>query len=128
MEELIALALEFLLQLFGELLFGLSLQCFGPRGPQSKTERWTLAIVLSLIGGGSVGLVSLLVFPRAFLHESSLRIANLVASPIAVGATMAALGRYRRSERRGPFRIDSFWIAFSFALAMTAVRFAAARR
>src|SRR4030095_7392089 len=105
----------------------MSLYRFGPRGPESKAARWMLAIVLSLVVGGAFGLASLLVFPRPFLKTPEARVVNLVLSPIAAGAAMYGIGRLRRSAKRGPIRVDSFWIAYAFAFAMTAVRFIARR-
>jgi hypothetical protein len=62
----------------------------------------TLGSVLwGLIAGG----LSLLIMPTAFIENPSLRLLNLLLTPVAVGAMMALLGRLR--ARRGALSFSS---------------------
>src|SRR6185312_17550550 len=69
------------------------------------------------------GAVSLLVFPRSFIASRELRLLNLIVTPLVAGETMRQIGKLR--ERRGQtlVKLDRFFYAFAFALAMALVRY-----
>jgi hypothetical protein len=75
-----------------------------------------------LVYGAIAGGLSLFL-PRMFTIPWSLRMLNLIITPVVCGFIMAKVGQLR--ERRGnrPLRIDTFMYGYLFALAMAAVRF-----
>ena len=73
--------------------------------------------------GLAVGSVSLLLFPHPFLHSKTLRVANLILTPVVSGAVMALIGMLRTRLGKPVIAIDRFSYGFVFALAMAAVRF-----
>ncbi len=90
------LALELLLELFGELIVEI--------GVASAADAWRLrrgfeASVLSVVGfamaGAVVGGLTLLVFPRAVVHDETLRLIHLVTSPVIAAGALAVLRRVR---------------------------------
>jgi hypothetical protein len=80
------------------------------------------------IGGAVLAWLSLIVFHHTFIHQPSLRIANLALAPLASAFLAEALAK--RRERSNPFVVprNHFWQAFWFTLGLVAVRFAFAAR
>ena len=72
-----------------------------------------------LLAGG----ISLLLLPRSFISDQTLRLLNLAVTPLAAAEIMRQIGRLR--DRRGQTLVglDRFGYAFSFAFAMALVRF-----
>jgi hypothetical protein len=64
--------------------------------------------------------------PTAFIENPSLRLLNLLLTPVAGGAMMALLGRLRARKGAPLIQLDHFGYAFTFAFAMALVRFFAA--
>ena len=124
MEELLA----FLLQLGGELLvslFGEVLLELGWRGVFSVFEKEPHPMLASVgypILGAAVGALSLWPFPALFVHSHGGRIVNAVVTPVLAGASMAAIGAWRRRRGQRVVLIDRFAYGYLFALAMALVR------
>ena len=57
----------------------------------------------------------------------TMRIVNLVLTPIAVGLLMCAMGAWRARRGDAVLRIDRFAYGYLFALALAVVRFSFAR-
>ena len=112
---------EFLLQGTVEILFELGFRSV-VEPFQRQPKPWIAAFGYLLFGAVCGGL-SLLIFPNHLVIARSLRVANLVVTPVAVGLLMAGVGVLR--ERRGQplVRIDRFAYGYVFALALAAVRF-----
>jgi len=120
--QVLWLVLELVAQAFIEVLAEIGLRVLGEpfRRTQPIDPFWAGAgyMVYGAIAGG----LSLLL-PRMFTIPCSLRILNLIITPVVCGFIMAKVGQLR--ERRGnrPIRIDTFMYGYLFALAMAAVRF-----
>lgn len=93
------------------------------RGIEPKPMKPVVTGLLWLAGGALMGAGSLLFFPHSFIHSESLRIANLIVTPLVLGALMALLGRKRLANGEEIVPIDKFSNAALFALGMAAVRF-----
>ena len=125
METLFELVLQFLFEVLLQGVFELLAEAgfHAVAAPFSRQRpAWVTAIgqaILGLIAGG----ISLFFFPEAFLRAPTLRLANLVVTPLIAGLAMAQIGRWR--DRRGDDRLslDRFGYAFLFALAMALTRY-----
>ena len=129
--EILAEILLGLLELFGELLLQLVLECLfeaGLHGVEKVYRRpkpvspW-LASLGYLLLGGIAGAISLWIFPRLFIASDVVRLLNLLLVPLGSGAVMAAIGVWRRKRDKPVIRLERFAYGFLFALAMAAVRF-----
>jgi hypothetical protein len=125
MEPLFEMLAELVLQIVFELLAE-----FGARTVSAMLERrphpW-LAGIGYVVFGAIAGAISLWPFPESFLKTTTTRVLNLLLTPVVAGLAMSALGRWRRGKDQALVRIDRFAWGYVFALAMAAVRFAAAR-
>lgn len=111
---------EFLIQLIGEALVQLGLRSLGE--PLNRPPNpWLAALGYGLFGAIFGGL-SLWPFPGNLVPEPW-RIANLIVTPLAVGALMAAMGVWRARHGKPVLRIDRFAYGYLFALAFALVRF-----
>jgi hypothetical protein len=120
LQELLQICLEFLVQVFAELLAEV-----GIRGMWARfkgTPSWMMAAAGYAILGALAGLASVLVVP-ALLAAPHLRIANLVVTPILAGASMCLVGAWRLRREQELVRLDRFAYGYLFALAMALVRF-----
>ena len=83
----------------------------------------THAAVGYTLFGAIAGGLSLLVFPAHLVKGKTLRMVNLVATPVAVGFVMSAVGLWRAKRGQTVLRIDRFFYGFLFALSLALVRF-----
>ena len=120
---LIQFLLELLLQLIFETLVEAGVhgivEVFDRRQPQ---DPWVAAIGYLFLGA-ICGALSLWLFPALFIGNATLRVLNLLLTPVAAGALMAALGAWRRRRNQELIRLDRFFYGFLFARAMALVRF-----
>ena len=129
--EIIAEVLLGLMQVGGELLLQLVFEVFGGLALRSLGEpfrrREPINPVFAAVGytlfGAMAGGISLWIAPSLFIETEWLRVLNLIATPMAAGVLMAALGAWRRRRGEGFIRLDRFGYGFLFALAMAGVRF-----
>lgn len=120
MEFLFELIVEFAVQFVVELLVELGLHSM--REPFRRAPSpWLAAPGYALLGAIAGGL-SLLVFSQHLVSEP-LRLANVVLTPIAVGAAMMVVGAWRSKRGDAQLRIDRFGYGYLFALAMALVRY-----
>ncbi len=120
MDFLIELLLEFLLQAFVEIFVELGLHSMAEpfrRNPSPVAAAFGYLLLGSLAGG-----LSLMAFPTHALRPGPVRVINLVLTPIAVGALMWAIGRWREHRHRPVLRIDRFFYGFLFAFAFALMR------
>ncbi len=111
---------EFILQVLAEALAELGLHSLSE--PFRKPpDPWLAALGYTLFGA-IFGGVSLLFFSNHLVPEPW-RIANLVATPVAVGGVMVAMGAWRARRGEPVLRIDRFAYGFLFALSLALVRF-----
>lgn len=118
--RMLELAMELILELFGEGLLDVALHAVGE---SERARRRARRIVLFAFVGAGIGALSLLVFPELVIADPTLRVSSLVLSPLLAGLTLAIVGRRRRRDARLVTSLESFWPAFTFALAMAAVRY-----
>ena len=117
---------ELLLSVVGEVLvewMGHSVK--EPLRRPRPVNPWLAALGYSVFGAG-VGLISLWLLPTSFITSPALRIANLMLTPLASGAIMALIGRWRERHNQELIRLDQFSYGFCFALSMALVRFVGA--
>ena len=122
--------LEFLFQIIGEIVLQIVFEALAELGLHSLAEPfrrppnpWLAAFGYVLFGAAAGGL-SLLAFPSHFVSSHSLRIANLIITPIAVGLLMCAMGAWRARREEPLLRIDRFTYGYLFAASLALVRFA----
>ncbi len=119
---LLQFVLEILAQAAFELLAELGVRCMAEPFKRPEPASPIMAAIGYLIYGAIAGVISLML-PKMFVVSKSLRLANLIITPIACGFVMSSLGRFR--ERRGDetIRLDTFMYGYLFALSMAVVRY-----
>jgi hypothetical protein len=129
--EIIGEILLGLLQFVFELLLQVIFQMLVEAGVQGIAEvlvrrppqdPWLAAIGYVLLGA-ICGALSLWLFPALFIRNKTIRALNLLLTPAAAGAMMAALGAWRRRRSQQLILLDRFSYGFLFALSMALVRF-----
>jgi hypothetical protein len=125
--------LEFLFEIVGEILLQVFLEALVELGlhsvaaPFRKPPNPWLAAIGYAIFGAAAGAVSLLLFPSNFVTGESLRILNLVVTPISVGLLMCVIGAWRIRRGQSVLRIDRFAYGYLFALSLALIRFGFAK-
>ena len=116
---------ELILQFLGEMLIqGVVELGFRSLADVFSNQRHpVLSTIGSLLWGAIAGGLSLWLFPRSFIANDTLKLLNLLISPIMLGFLMARLGKARAKKRQPVRQLDRFGYAFAFALAMAFVRF-----
>jgi len=118
-------------QFVGELLLQLLLEVLAEAGVRivrapfegrQPVRAWIAVLGYIALGAGA-GALSLWLVPQLFIQSPVVRIANLVLTPVASGAAMAALGAWRAKRQQGLVGLDRFVYGFLFALSMATVRF-----
>lgn len=119
---------EFIFEVLGEFLIQVVVEALIEIGFHSLAEPfrrppnpWLAALGYALFGG-VLGGISLLIFPNN-LVPGAWRLANLVATPIAVGGIMVIIGAWRARRGEPVLRIDRFAYGYLFALSIGLVRF-----
>jgi hypothetical protein len=126
------LLFEFLFEVFGEALLQLTLQALAEAGlhivrrPASagaaEKNTWTLVIGYALLGL-LIGGLSLLIFPHSLVHTKLARVAVVVVSALTTGASMAAIGAWRRSHGQQAIPLDRFAYGCLLGFSSASVRF-----
>lgn len=125
LEFLVQMFGEFIVQVIGQLLVELGLHAIVE--PFMKPPSPLLAAIGYILIVIALGFISLIAFSDYFVHSKVLRVANLILTPLAVGASMAALGAWRIKRGDRIFRIDNLAYGYLFALSIAMVRFWLAR-
>ncbi len=120
-----------LLHVFGEFFVQIVLEIFAELGLHGLREPFRrpkpmhpIFAAICYIGlGAFLGWLSLYFFPSAFIHSELGRVANLISTPLAAGAVMAAIGAWRMRRGKDTIRLDRFAYGYLLALAMGLVRF-----
>ena len=84
-----------------------------------RLQKW---LILSMLLGGIIGGLSLLLFPRAMIHSAPLRIANFFIAPVASGGLSWWLASWRRNRGETISPGSHFWTAFWFVIAFAGIR------
>lgn len=127
--EILAELFVGLLQFLGELLLQVLFEALAELGLHGVKETFhrkpnpVLAAIGYALLGAAAGGLSLLAFPHAFIANASGRTLNLVFTPLASGAIMAAIGALRRRKDQELVRLDRFSYGALFAFSMAVVRF-----
>jgi hypothetical protein len=116
---------EFLLQFLFEAFTEIGLDWFDRSEANApRPLLWALGfLLLGTLAGG----ISLLIRPHSMITTPSLRIVNVIGTPVLVSASMLVIGNWRAARGRATVELDRFSNAFCFAFAMALVRFAYAR-
>lgn len=124
---------EIILQFLGEIVLQIVFEAFSELGFQSLADTFEkrrnpfLSTIGFTLWGALAGGISLLIMPRSFIANLELREANVLITPLAAGAAMALIGRWRDKKGQSRVGIDRFGYAFVFALSMAIIRFNWAR-
>ena len=116
---------EFVLQLAFEVLAELGLRALG--APFQKAPNPWLAGIGYAAFGGAAGGLSLWLISSHLVKSQSLRILNLILTPIAVGVLMSAFGTWRSHRAQTLLRIDRFAYGYLFAFSLALTRFVFAK-
>jgi hypothetical protein len=131
MEEFLVLVFQLIFEVVVQVLAELPFDLFVgsrefKRDQSSKEFEW---ILVSLVMGGVVGVISLLVRPNTLLKSGTARIAYLILAPLisawcsfGLSQLLAGRGRNWITPKRHAI------CAFCFALVLTVVRFTYAHR
>ena len=120
---------ELFFEFFGEIILQIVFQLFAEFGLQSlqapfqKAPNPFLAGAGYAVFGALAGALSLWAFPASFIVSYGARVASLALTPFAAGASMTAMGAWRRKRGQDLIRLDRFGYGYVFALAMALVRF-----
>lgn len=112
---LIGIILEFLAEIALELLFQL--------GFRRVVDIFKHPLIVAILFGIISGFVSLLFFSDVLITNEYLQIANLLITPVMLGFIMSLLGKMYKKFGLPRTAIDNFAYGFSFAMAMTLVRY-----
>lgn len=112
---------EFVLQVIVEALAELGLHAMAE--PFNRPPRPWLAAIGYFLFGVVFGLLSLMLAPSYLVTDKSLRLVNLIITPLVVGACMSAMGAWRARRGQVVLRIDRFAYGYLFALSFAIVRF-----
>ena len=125
--QIVIWILEALLELVIQVGFGALGEVLGrvlkkPTADFQSVHPWWAAAGYAVLGA-AMGFVSLLVVPTLMIQSPMLRMANLVFAPLLTGASMAALGAWRRKKGQAIMRLDTFAYGVYFGFAMSLVRY-----
>ena len=125
--ELVAPLLQFLAEIFVQVVFewlaGRGLRVVKAPFQSPSLSSPTLAVFGYALFGATAGGLSLLVFPNGIVGSYTLRLVNLVVTPVIAGALMSVLGAWRRRRGQALIRLDHFAYGMVFAFAMALIRF-----
>jgi hypothetical protein len=121
-EELLSVLFEVFFEWIVQLLFELGFRLLAEAFRKGPDRHPGAAFLGYMMLGSAAGGLSVWVFPRSFIRRESLRMLNVLATPLLAGLVMSALGAYERKAGKRPLRLDSFTYGFAFALAMALVR------
>jgi hypothetical protein len=122
-EILIEILFEVVVPLFAEFLAELALHELVRFPWVRKTGRVILTAIIYFGVGVVAGLISLLIFPKAFARSSTLPGISLVITPVLGGLLMSYIAWFRVRTWDWTIRLETFAYGFLFAFAMTLLRF-----
>lgn len=120
-EALFWILSEFVLQAVMEALVELGFHSL-PEPFRKRPNPWLAAFGYAIMGA-IAGALSLWAFPDHMVKGEVARILNVIVTPVAVGATMGLMGRWRTRRGQPALRIDHFAYGYLFALSLALIRF-----
>lgn len=125
--QVVVWILEALLEVLLQVGFGALGEILGralkkPSADFQSVHPWWGALGYAVFGA-AMGFVSLQVFPTLMIQSPTLRMVNVVLAPLLTGASMAALGAWRRKNGQAIMRLDTFAYGVYFGFAMSLVRY-----
>ena len=120
---LLEIIFEFLLQVVFEALVEAGVRGIAEVVVRPEPPNAWLAIIGYVLLGAICGVLSLWLFPTLFIGNETIRMVNLLLTPLAAGAMMTIVGAWRRRRNQKLIRLDRFFYGFLFALSMALVRF-----
>jgi hypothetical protein len=131
LEEILIVVLQVLGELILQVLIYLPFEwprSFSRRHREDRGESGCGWGALYLLLGALIGWLSVLIFPHVLLPYPWLRIANLIAAPLACGWISYALARWRQSRGLRAEPGAHFFSGLLFALAFVVTRFVLAQK
>jgi hypothetical protein len=125
MEILFELLGEFVLQIVFEFLAQSIFRALAD--PFRRNRNIAHSMSGSLLWGTIAGGLSLLVLRHSFITNHSLRVANLMITPLLAASAMVLLAQLRLRSGKALVGLDRFADALIFALSMALVRFVLAK-
>jgi hypothetical protein len=119
--ELVVLLVEFVFELFIELVFGELGDLFGWLEPSTQSK--LLAALAYFVVGAAVGLLSAVAWPDRLLPAPRTPGFSLVAGPLLSGYAMHTWGVFRREGGHSTSSLATFWGGAAFALGAALGRF-----
>ncbi len=120
--------MEIILQILAELFLQLIFEALAEVGIHQTKRRNQINPVLASIGYLTFGVIlggfSLLLFPESFIESGTLKLINLIATPIILGLIMLFIGKARVKKGKETVRIEKFAFGFLFAFGLALVRYA----
>ena len=123
MSILFEILLELILPLFAEILAELALHKLSSIPGMQKAGRVILTAIIYGGVGLVAGLISLLIFPKAFARNSTLPGISLVITPVLGGLLMSYIAWLRVRTWDWSIRLETFAYGYIFAFVMTLLRF-----
>ena len=123
MEALIALILQFVIEVLFESFTYLPFEWASTRRERTQRDSITSPCFGWLIGGACLGGLSLLIVPHTVLHQPWMRVTNLIAAPLVSASMAKGFALYRQQCNPSVVPQHQFWYAFWFSLGTTAIRF-----
>ncbi len=121
--------IEFLIELFGEILIQFVAEALAEAGMHSLFDRrdykpnpWLAGLGYALLGAVAGG-ITVWLLPNHMVHSEALRKLNLLVTPLAAGGMMTLFGSWRAKRGDPVLRIDRFAYGYVFALSLALVRF-----
>ena len=114
---------EVVLQIVAEGLFELGLYSLSEALNRKRRRNPILASIGYLLWGGIIGVVTVFIFPTLMIKNATLRILNLIISPVMAGLAMSAICSWRKRKGQDLLRIDSFLYGALFAFGLAIVRY-----
>ena len=123
MSILLEILLELIVPLFAEFLAELALHKLGSIPMVQKTGRVILTAIVYAGLGLVAGLISLLIFPKAFARSTTLPGISLFITPLLGGVLMSYIAWFRVRTWDWTIRLETFAYGFIFTFVMTLLRF-----
>jgi len=121
---LIEVLLELIVEILGEVLFGIAGAIFEEAISDEGRARRLPAAVGHVLMGMMAGAISLMVLRHQVLGHLGIPGISLILAPVGTGTLLELLGRWWVNRGNVRVALFSFWGGFCFALGMAVVRYA----
>jgi hypothetical protein len=116
--------LELLVEVFGELIFGLGWESVVSSFRRRSRADPVLARVGYVLIGGVLGALSAFVLPRRLARDPLLSVVGVLLNPLLFGLLSDYYGHLRRRKERMTTNLATFWGGALFAFSLGAARLA----